>query len=166
MAKDWDEIVRRTGACGKCGKVFAEEEEYFATLNESKDKGFERLDFCLSCWSDAYRDASFSFWQARVPKKEEKKKLLVDNDVLVDFFKRLISGDDESKEGFIFVLSLILMRKRILKYISTLQDGDGKEQWIMKLTGGDVEYKVTNPHLDDEQIEKIRAGLGGILAGD
>jgi hypothetical protein len=162
---EWENHVKRTGGCCKCEKRFEEAEVYHASLNTVKD-GFERRDYCHECWSDQLRDESFSFWQARVPRKEEKKKLLVDDAVLMDFFKRLTESDDEEKSGFRFVLALILMRKRKLHYLSTQQGKSGEEIWIMKLVKDTKEYKVPNPQLDDEQIEKIRAGLDTVLASD
>ncbi len=165
MAKDWDSVVKRNGQCSKCEKSFEEHQEYYACLKETQE-GFERYEYCPDCWDDKFREESFSFWKARVPGREEKKKLLVDNEILIEFFKRLTESDDESKQGFIFVLALILMRKRILKYLNTKTTDDGKEIWIMKLSKEDKEYHIVNPHLDDQQIEQIREGLGNILAGD
>ncbi len=165
MGKDWDSVVKRIGRCSKCGKEFEEYQEYYACLKEG-EQDFERNDYCLDCWNEELKQESFSFWKGKVPGKEEKKKLLVDNEILIDFFKRLAESDDESKEGFTFVLALILMRKRILKYIDTKRDEEGKEIWVMKLAKENKEYFVANPHLDDEQIERIREGLNSILAGD
>jgi hypothetical protein len=162
---EWENYVKRTGACCKCERAFAEQEVYQATLNEVKD-GFERRDYCGQCWNDQLRDESFSFWQAKVPRKEEKKQLFVDDTVLVDFFKRLSETDDEEKQGFCFVLALILMRKRLLKYLSTEQKKSGQEVWVMKLTGDTKEYKICNPQLDDEEITKIQSELSNVLAGE
>lgn len=164
MVGDWDTYVKRTSGCGKCQKQFAEQETYHATLCEAGE-GFERRDFCQACWSDDLNKTAFSTWQARVPKKEEKKRLFVDDQVLLDFFKRLTEASDETKQGFCFVLALILMRKRLLKYVSTEQKDD-LEIWIMRLPSEDKEYKVPNPHLDDAQIEQIRTELSTVLAGD
>ena len=164
MSVEWDNVVKRTGSCSLCQKGFLEQELYNATLVEAAE-GFERRDFCQTCWTEDLRKEAFSFWHARVPKKEEKKKLFVDDTVLVEFFRRLIEGGDETKGGFCFVLALILMRKRVLKYVSTLQQ-DGQEFWMMKMSGEEKEYKVPNPHLDDQQIDKIRSELTSVLAGD
>ncbi len=164
MTVEWDNVVKRTGGCSKCQKGFAEQELYNATLVEAAE-GFERRDFCQTCWTEDFRKEAFSFWQARVPKKEEKKKLFVDDAVLVDFFRRLTESEDEAKGGFCFVLALILMRKRILKYVTTVQRPEGQEFWMMKISGEEKEYKVPNPHLDDQQIEQIRSELTGVLAG-
>ncbi|MFA5865932.1 MAG: hypothetical protein WC975_14765 [Phycisphaerae bacterium] len=165
MIGEWDDYGRRTGSCCKCQKNFAELEPYYATLGETA-QGFQRLEFCQGCWTDEFGREAFSFWQARVPKKDEKKKLFVDDAVLVDFFRRLTESGDESKNGFCFVLALILMRKRILKYVSTRQKDGEQEIWIMKLSGEEKEYNIPNPNLDDQQIEQIRTELSTVLAGD
>ena len=165
MIAEWDSFVKRTGACCKCQKDFVELESYHASLHETKD-GFERRDFCVGCWTDEFRQTAFSFWQTRVPKKEEKKKLFVDDAVLLDFFRRLAENPDETKAGFCFVLTLILMRKRIVKYVSTEQSETSGETWTMRITGEEKEYKIPNPQLDDQQIEKIREELTSVLAGD
>jgi hypothetical protein len=162
---EWENYVKRTGACCKCEKPFEEQAIYHATLNETQD-GFERRDYCAGCWSDQLRDESFSFWQAKVPKKEEKKHLFVDDSVLVDFFKRLTETDDEEKKSFCFVLGLILMRKRLLKYVSTEQKESGQEIWVMKLTGEAKEYRICNPQLDDAEIGKIQSELSNVLASE
>jgi len=164
MVGEWDTYVKRTGTCRKCQREFTEQESYQATLVEIPE-GFERRDYCRECWTDEYRRESFSSWQARVPKKEEKKRLFVDDQVLMDFFRRLAESDEEGKSGFRFVLALILMRKRLLKYGGT-ETKDGVEIWVMRPAGEDREYKIPNPHLDDEQIEKIRTELSNVLAGD
>lgn len=165
MTGEWDTVARRSGACSKCQKVLQEQEYYHATLKTASE-GFERRDFCQACWTDEDRNEAFSFWQARIPKKEEKKRLFVDNEVLLDFFRRLTETEEEGRKGFCFVLALILMRKRLLKYVSTEQKPDGEEIWIMKMAGEEKDYRVPNPHLDDEAIEKIRAELSSVLAGD
>jgi len=165
MPVEWDNAVKRTGSCSQCQKGFQELELYNATLVEAED-GFQRRDFCQACWSESFRDQAFSYWQAKVPKKEEKKKLFVDDTVLMDFFRRLTENPDESKNGFCFVLALILLRKRLLKYVSTEPQKDGSEVWLMKISGDDKDYKVPNPHLDDQQIEQIRSELTSVLSGD
>ena len=162
---EWENYVKKTGVCCKCDKKLEEAEIYHASLNAIKD-GFGRQDFCDECWSDELRDESFSFWTAKVPKKNEKKKLLVDDAVLIEFFKRLVESDSDEKSGFRFVLALSLMRKRKLAYVSTENSDSGEEIWIMKMVKETKPYRLPNPQLDDEQIENIRLELETVLAGD
>jgi hypothetical protein len=100
-----------------------------------------------------------------VPEPTEKKKLLVDDEVLLEFFERLGEASERVKINFRFVLALILMRKRILKYQQT-QLRDGQEIWIMGQVREQTKHEVLNPRLDDAQIEEVSEQLSAILRSE
>ncbi len=91
--------------------------------------------------------------------------LLVDNDVIINLFLRLEGAEQEIKLNFRFVLALILMRKRILKYHGTAIE-DGAEYWSMRLVKEQDIHKVLNPRMDEERITRVSQELGAILHGD
>ena len=64
-----------------------------------------------------------------------------------------------------FVLALILMRKKILRY-DGCGDLDGVEVWQMTLMSDRTQHSVVNPRLTEEQIEGVSGQLGAILHGD
>jgi hypothetical protein len=159
---------------------------------------FVRVDFCEVCWGAGKRpeqvsaealgvasaDAAsklvmFSFWKTIVPLPQQKKKLLVDDSVLMDVFGRMEGRTEPQEVRFRFVLALILMRKRLLKYEATeeagavpagdIPAGDKKvpETWRMlpKATEGcSAAVHVINPHLTAEQIMEVSQQLSAILA--
>ena len=64
--------------------------------------------------------------------------------------------------------ALILMRKRRLKYDATREEGS-KEIWRLRIVGdksSDNRVEVINPHLDEEQVEKLSSQIGQILHTD
>ena len=81
------------------------------------------------------------------------------------FFDRLADETEPDKVNFRFVLTLILMRKRKLKYDGCEID-DGNEVWTLKVTGQDRFEKVVNPHLTEDQIEGLTGQMGQILQMD
>ena len=157
------EISHRTGVCFVTQRTLNEEQEFYAVLFE-KPEGFDRRDYSLDAWQGP-PEGYFCYWKSRVPKNEEKKKLLVDNDVLINLFIRLEDTEEPVKKHFRFVLALILMRKRLLKYESTTLENE-QEYWRMRRTGEDTRFLVLNPRLTDEQIEAVSKELGAILHGD
>ncbi len=176
MIADW-EVAKTQGVCGGCGRSFEPRQEYYAALLEGsqeaeqgqKEKseasgGFERLDYCQECWERESPEA-FCFWKTRVPEPAQKKKLLVDDEVLLEFFERLGEASERVKINFRFVLALILMRKRILKYQQT-QLRDGEEIWIMGQVREQTKHEVLNPRLDDAQIEEVSEQLSAILRSE
>ena len=85
--------------------------------------------------------------------------------MLMSFFERLAEETDQEKVNFRFVLTLILMRKRKLKYDGCKID-DGNEVWTLKVTGQDRYETVINPHLSEDQIEGLTSQMGQILQMD
>ncbi len=166
MAIDTWENMSRLGKCCACEKALVENESYFGTLFDSAE-GFDRRDYCVDCWNGdegAHSDA-FSFWQAKMPVREAKKKLFVDNMVLKQIFRRLATSDDEEKKPFTFVLALILMRKRLVRYVETERQGDD-ELWIVRITGEDEKHRIYNPQLAEEEVARVQEQLNEVLAGD
>ena len=101
--------------------------------------------------------AMFSFWKTTVPVPEQKKKLLVDDSVLVDVFGRMEGKHEPSEIRFRFVLALILMRKRLLKYEGMRREGRAGEIGGVAdgaPRGGEAAVQVVNPRLTEEQISK------------
>ena len=159
---DW-EVGRTTGRCAVSGQEFAEGEEFYAALFD-RGEHFERVDYSLACWQGPPHGA-YCFWKSRVPHREAKRRLLVDDEVLISFFRRLREDTETVKVQFRFVLALILMRKRLLKYERTVEEG-GAEIWLMKLRNPEELHRVTNPHLADDQIGQVSQQLGAILHED
>jgi hypothetical protein len=163
---------------------------------------FVRVDFCQGCWEggrrpeqlapealglaeagSAARLSMFSFWKTVVPLPQQKKKLLVDDTVLADVFQRMEGKSEPQEVRFRFVLALILMRKRLLKYEGTEEtppaaQGDpvgapaprAPEIWRMLPkaaeagAGWGAAVHVVNPHLTAEQIAEVSQQLSAILA--
>lgn len=145
-----------------------------ATLCErAEDDGFDRRDFSLQAWEAGARpEGLFSYWKAIVPPPDAKPKLLVDDAVLMDLFERLASDERPQRVAFRFVLGLILMRKKALRFVGReARDGQtkGPEQWLMQPRGADPSLppiRMTNPELSDEDVRDIIEQLGEILQGE
>jgi hypothetical protein len=166
---DW-EVQRTTGRCAVTGRELAEGEEFYAVLFD-RGETLERADYSLDAWTGP-PDGAFCVWKSRVPTKETKQQLWVDNDVLANLFVRLGQAHEVEKLRFRFVLALLLMRKRLLKYEQTQFDED-QEYWQMRFVGeianridGGPLHRVLNPQLSDDQIEAVSEQLSAILHGD
>jgi hypothetical protein len=162
MTQQW-EVEPAAGRCAVTGRRLEEGEEFYSALFEDGEV-FRRCDYSLDSWNGP-PEGSYCHFKSRVPIKEKRKKLLVDNELLVSFFLRLGDETEPARLQFRFVLMLILMRKRILRYEGSAVE-DGVEVWRMVLTKDRSEHRVANPRLTDEQIEGVSAQLSAILHGD
>ncbi len=160
--EEWT-ISKSVGKCAGTGKVIEPGEDYFATLVET-GQGLVRQDYSAQYWNES-KPAVYCFWKTKMPQSDQKKKIFVDDDMLFSFFERLATETDMERLKFRFVLTLILMRKRKLKYDSTRSE-DGREYWHLRLTGTEQYVDVLNPQLDQSQIEQLSGQLSQILQAD
>ena len=163
MARQHWELDSATGKCTTTGRALAEGEEFYTVLFEEGDT-FRRADFSTEGWQGP-PEGCYCHFKTRVPVKEKKKKLLVDDELLVGFFQRLADDPEPVRVHFRFVLALILMRKRTLRYEGSVVE-DGAEVWTMALPREGSTHRVINPRLSDDQIEAVSAQLTAILHSD
>jgi len=191
------DIERPTGTCAVTGRKLEPGERYVAMLMEvdqspqsTEDKttaglGLKRLDVSMAGWQQQEERPTnlFCHWQATVPQPNEKKKLFVDDAVLMNLLARLADTDQPQRLAFRFVLALILMRKRLLRYDRTEKrpaqgdEGQTEEWWWvtpkLDLSKGPLgkwnneqPMAILNPKLDEQQIQQVTEQLGEILEAE
>lgn len=185
------DVQKPTGRCAFSGRELKPGEPYMASLAEmplqppteetgarpapaAAALGLQRVDVSLEAWKDGFRPGGlFCYWRSTVPEPNQKRRLFVDDQVLLNLFHRLEGATEEARLSFRFVLALILMRKKILKYESSEQRPDGRggqqEWWIMSAKTGDWQAQrceVLNPRLDEAKIGQVTQQLGEILEGE
>jgi hypothetical protein len=159
---EW-EVQHTSGRCAVTGRALREGEDFYTALLESGES-FSRVDYSVEAWTGP-PEGAFCFFKTRVAVKEKRKKLLVDHAVLVHFFERLAEETQPVRVQFRFVLALILMRKRMLRYDGSATE-NGLEVWRMTLMPSKTMHRVINPRLTDEQIEGVSRQLSAILHSD
>ncbi|MGC8559938.1 MAG: hypothetical protein ACP5O1_04585 [Phycisphaerae bacterium] len=181
--QNWN-IGNSDGRCAACQQQIPPATACWAVLCENPPEArrqdglpFYRRNYCEACWQSRPADTAgqnaFSHWKTAVPEPNRKPKLLVDDHVLIDLFTRLVGQDDLASLRFRFVLALLLMRKRILRYDGSEAlsqerrtalnlTSDQSELWQMTLKGETVE--VINPVLTPDQISEVSEQISTILA--
>lgn len=167
------QVARPSGVCAASGRPLVEGEPCVATLcDRETDEGFDRLDYALEAWEAGARPARlFSFWRTRAQPPGARPRTFVDDEILVELFHRLGSDDRAQRVAFRFVLALILMRKRLLRFVGRVQDpGEGgAERWRLRLRGSPPDapdLEVLDPRLTDDDVRELTAQLGEVLAGE
>jgi hypothetical protein len=160
--EEW-EINKPLGQCYGTGRKIESGEEYFAALVETPQE-LQRRDFCADYWQKEKPDV-YCYWKTKLPRPDQKKQKFIDDEMLMAFFERLAEETEQERINFRFVLALVLMRKRRLKYDSSVNEG-GKEIWKLKVAGEDRFVDVVNPNLDENRIEQLSLQVGQILQVD
>ncbi len=154
-------INRGTKTCFLCEKTFPEEEVYFSALYDEKN-AFIRNDFCVECWGKKGDADIFSYWKTKVPKKPETVQMYANIDVFYDLFNKLENENDLLRINFRYVLSIYLMRKKILKLISS-HKSNGNEYLVLLNVKEGKETEVLKPQLTKEEVLSVTEEIGKLV---
>jgi hypothetical protein len=162
---EWD-VARPGTECSRCARALAVGEEHWSVLLDDGGVRHLRREVCTACWNGAAEPGAVAVWKTRVPRRDAAKRRLVGDDVLLNFFERCAGSDDPDKRNFRFVLGLMLMRKRLLKYESAEIRPDGSEVWTLRAPSGGEPVEVVNPKLAEEQIDQVSAQVTAMLEAE
>lgn len=155
------DVPRPLGKCTVCGRDIPPGEKFMAVVRDTAT-GLERVDISLDCWPGFDHSALLGYWQATMPRPEEKKKLFVDDEVLCQLFERLADATEPGKVNFRFVLGLILMRKRLIIYEGARREND-RDLWIVRMKGREEKLDLFDPKLGEQEMAEVSQQLGQIL---
>lgn len=159
---EW-QICKPLGVCAGSEAQINPGEKYYGALIDGAE-GLERQDFSVEYWQE-HKPEVYCYWKTTMPDETEKKKIFVDDDMLMSFFERLEDETEQEKADFRFVLMLVLMRKRLLKYLGSSK-GDKGEIWQLKNMSTKETVEVVNPELAEDRIEQLRDKIGQIMQGE
>lgn len=158
------DVSRPAGKCFVTGQPINPGDKYHAALRETP-MGMERLDILPAAWPDFPKDNLLADWLATMPHPEQKKKVFVDDEVLLTLFERLSETTEIVKIRFRFVLGLILMRKRLISYESQREE-QGDSIWSVKIKGRQEPLDLINPHLSEDLVGEVASQLSEILSSE
>lgn len=200
------EVARFSGVCEATGAVLEPGERYFAALVEIPEEqiergadgrprpdqalGMRRVDVSVAAWDGGFRPAGlFSFWKSTVAEPNQKKKLFVDDVVLMSLLVRLADAAEPERIAFRYVLGLILLRKKLLRYDGSVTrevevaDEDGSTRTVSQVwwrltpkqdaTKGhfgrwneQATMELLDPKLDEEAIGQVAGQLNEIFEAE
>ncbi len=152
------------------GRAFEPGDHYVAALTEREGaEGFERVEYSVESWENGSRPESlFGYWRAVVPDKDAKPKLLVDDDSLLELFESLGEEPEQHERAALrFVLTLLLLRKRLLKHVGQRHTSEAREM-LVRRPGEPKDVPpiaVIDPGLGADEVETIAGQLEPVLLG-
>ena len=135
-------------------------ERYFTARVEA-DGHFQRQDFAAEAWKGPPPGA-FSYWVGKVPATPEHQKPRFDDSLLEDCFERLTEPLEPSRVSFRYVLALLLIRRKRLKFEST-RTISGEERLILSCPRSGRRWEVVNPRLGDDEMKAVQDEVFEVL---
>ena len=102
------QIQGLTRVCAATGQSLGPGDAYHAVLVEDNGQ-FVRRDYALSAWPGP-PEGAIAHWQARVPVQEPKRRLTINDELLLECVVRLADTTEPAKLNFRYVVALLLLR--------------------------------------------------------
>lgn len=164
MAEDWDRLLEKRGAaCRLCERAF-EDDEVVTTTLRLEGEGFQRRDLCAECAAKEAQDP-WSVWQGQRFASARRGPMKFDLGYLRQLFVRLVAREDENARPLLWVVALLLMRRRLLELQGRRLAGE-TEVLLCRLKGEEETLEVHDPHLDESSIQGLAEALGEIFELD
>lgn len=165
MSHDWD-IKPCGGSCAECQTPFADRQFFMAELVHGEE-GYQRLDYCGACWEKLGKQelSSLSKWKgvfkaAAPPAPEVLKKETAES-----LLRNFMQDEDESQINAMYVLAIMLDRKRILVERDTKQREDGTTVIVYEHKKTGEVFVVPEPHLDLNALGTVQDEVAALLGG-
>ena len=155
------DIQRCTRRCQATGRELAPGETVYSVLVEVGDN-VARQDFSADAWKGPPENA-VGWWKGIVADTGGKRMHWAPNDVMLHYFEQL--EGNPAKEDVRYVLTLLLVRRRIVRVESTEKDAAGIETLVVYSPRNEVEYRVKVAMPPVEREAAIQAELSELLQG-
>lgn len=155
-------VRKCSDTCAKCEKAFVDKEELFSRL--SFDEGeYVRQDFCADCWDKD--DPGLSSWKTGfiVPPPPQEEAVKKEN--AESLLRKLMAKENEEDLNAIFILTVMLERKKILVERDTQKTEDGRKLRIYEHKKTNESFMVIDPELKLDELEKVQEQVVVLLGG-
>ena len=153
--QEWN-IRARSDACKGCTRAFADLEPIFSRLSFEQGD-YVRSDYCDACWKQPQvRDGAPSTWKSvfKLPpppppdplKKETAESLL----------RELMASNDATRGNAIFILAVMLERRRVLVERDVQVREDGVRVHVYEHRGTGESFTVPDPGLKLTDLEHVQ----------
>ncbi len=162
MAQEWN-IKSRSQNCSSCEKEFNDQDDCYSALTFT-DEGYVRGDYCSDCWNQHdLEETAFSTWHGLfiVPPPPEEEPLKKET---AESLLRKMLEDDEPNIGVIYILAVMLERKRILVERDVKITEDNTIRIYEHKKNGET-FLITEPHLQLDKLEEVQRQVVDLLGG-
>ncbi len=165
MAHEWN-IKPRGRMCSSCSRDFQDGDECLSTLLRTED-GYQRVDLCEGCEAQEREEPEiFSQWQwdYEVPPPPPSRKEPVKQQTAEALLRRLIMLEDPANANVIYILAVMLERKKQLieRDVRPREEGGVLRVYEHRVSGDT--FIVLDPQLRLDEIGEVQRQVIELLS--
>jgi hypothetical protein len=154
------QIQPHTRRCASTGRELLPGERYYTALVEEGDR-LLRKDYSTEAWHGPPA-GTFGFWSGQVPPADLARRPRIDDEMVLDCFQRLQGQEEPSRVSFRYVLALLLMRRKRLKFEEARTDG-ANEILRLRCPHSREIFEVVNPRLTSDELAAAQQEVFKVL---
>ncbi|MCX7590828.1 MAG: hypothetical protein N2255_04285 [Kiritimatiellae bacterium] len=163
MTTDWD-IKSRSSFCQACGQRFHDRQIYHSALTFDA-QGYRRTDFCAACWARLSGNVSVhSKWRGVFREPPPKPVEPVQKETVETLLRRLVEKGDEEKGAVVYILAVMLERKRVLVERDVRKEASGRLVRVYEHRKTGETFVICDPCLQFGQLEEVQQEVAEMLA--
>lgn len=170
-------MSKGSGQCAATGEAIAPGTVFVAALVEvpapsgGMASGLQRQDFSLPAWDAGARPAApaqlFGFWKTVYQPTIKPKQPLLDDESLLEVFESTAEATDAKQVRFRYLLTLVLIRRRLLRVVATkTRDGAKVMHVLRRGEPGATPMEVVDPGMDDLSVADAMETLAPLIDPD
>jgi hypothetical protein len=153
------EIQRPGRRCAKSDREFSPGETFYSAL-VAEGGDVVRRDFSAEAWEGPPAQ-TIGWWKCQMPGGGTRRVNWAPNDVLQEYFQQLEGQAD--KQDVRYILTLLMIRRRILRLEDTEQDEAGREVLVVFCARSETEHRVPVVTPSAQRVREIQDELACLL---
>ena len=153
------EVQRCTRHCCRSGREFTPGESFYSAL-VAEGAETQRYDYSVDAWEGPPPEA-VGWWKSQIPDRNANRMHWAPNDVMLQFFDEL--AEQPHKQDMRYVLSLLLVRRRVMRMEESETDEHGREIMVLYCPRRETTCKIPAVHPEQSRIEEIQQELARLL---
>jgi len=154
------QIQPLTRVCSATGRELRPGEVVYSVLADEAGR-FVRKDFAADAWSGPPA-GSFGYWRSQVPVSDTNHRPPIDDELLLECLHRLDGVIDSDKVKFRYVVALLLMRRKRLRFEDVINEPSG-EILILRCIRTGEQFRVTDAGLTAGEIDSVQEEVFRVL---
>jgi hypothetical protein len=155
------ELAAPARVCAASGRELKPGERMASVLTDEGGT-LVRRDFALDGWPGPTPNA-IAHWVGKVPVKDAPRRPEVNEPLLFDCFDHLAGQTESNKVHFRYVVALLLMRRKKLKFEDVKRQAGGGEVLVLRDTRSGKRVEVPDPRLAEGEIEAVQNEVFQVL---
>lgn len=159
--QEWN-IQACAKVCAATGQPFADGQAIYSKLFVSGE-GYVRADYSREGWTDDARKDAISHWKGVFHAPPARPEDPLKKGTVETLLRQFMAKEDYSKLDVVYVLAVMLERKRILaeKEVQKREDGSRIRIYEHKKTG--EVFTIPDPDLKLNELESVQAEVNELL---